>query len=85
LVLRLPLRHFYAFPKIWRSHVFRDAHKRNFELIVHETLIFQGHLNVFWGSFMALLCSSIWSDQKCCKTECVAFKSSFQTRPMWAF
>jgi hypothetical protein len=30
---------------------------------------------------MALLCSSRWSDQKCCKTECVALKTSFQTRP----
>jgi hypothetical protein len=38
----------------------------------------------FWGSFMASLCYSRWSDQKCCETECVAFKSSFQTRPMWA-
>jgi hypothetical protein len=35
-------------------------------------------LNVFWGSFMALLCSSRWSDQKCCKTECVALKTSFK-------
>jgi hypothetical protein len=33
---------------------------------------------------MALLCSSRWSDQKCCETECVALKTSFQTRPMWA-
>ncbi len=61
LLLRLPLRNFQAFPKIWRSHVFRVAHKRNFNL-VDETLIFQGHLNVLWGSFMALLCSSRWSD-----------------------
>jgi hypothetical protein len=38
----------------------------------------------FWGSFMVSLCSSKWSDQKCCKTECVVFKLSFQTRPMWA-
>ncbi len=51
-----------------------------------ETLIFQGHLNVFWCSFMAFLCSSRWSDQKYCKTECaVALKPSFQTRPMRAF
>ncbi len=83
LSLRLPLRHFWAFPKIWRSHVFRVGHKRNFNL-VDETLIFQGHLNVFWGSFMALLCSSRWSDHKCCKTEYVALKTSFQTSPMWA-
>ncbi len=69
LLLRLPLRHFLAFPKFWRSHVFRDSHKPNFEL-VHETLIFQGHLNI-WGSFMASLCSGRWSDQICCKTECV--------------
>jgi hypothetical protein len=82
-VLRLPLRHFQAFPKIWKSHVFREAHKRNFEL-VDETLIFQGHLNSFWGSFMASPCSSRWSDQECCKTECVTLKSTFQTRPMWA-
>ncbi len=34
--------------KVTRSHVFREAPKRNFELI-DETLIFQGHLNVFWG------------------------------------
>ncbi len=33
----------------------------------------------FLGSFMASLCSSRWSDQKCCKTECVALKTSFQT------
>ncbi len=33
---------------------------------------------------MALLCSSKWSDQKCCKTECEGLKTSFQTRPMWA-
>ncbi len=38
----------------------------------------------FWGSFMALLCSSRWSDQKCRKAECVAHNTSFQTRPMWA-
>ncbi len=81
-VLRLPLRHFYAFPKIWKSHVFRKSHKRNFEL-VDETLIFQGHLNVLWDPCMALLCSSRWSDQKCCKTECVTLKTSFQNRPMW--
>ncbi len=81
---RLSLRHFWAFPKIWRSHVFRDAHKRTFE-VVDEALIFQGHLNVLWGSFMALLCSSRWSDQKCCKTDCVALKTGFQTRPMRAF
>jgi hypothetical protein len=83
LVLRLPLRHSQAVPKIWRSHDFRDAQKRNFEP-VDETLVFQGHLIVFWGSFMASLCSSRWSNRKCCKTECVAFKTSFQTRPMWA-
>jgi hypothetical protein len=63
LVLRLPMRHYWAVPKIWRSHDFRDAQKRNFEP-VDETLVFQGHLNVFWGSFMASLCSSRWSDQK---------------------
>ncbi len=40
----------------------------------------------FFGSFMASLCSSRWSDRKCCKRECcVAHKRSFQTRPMWAF
>jgi hypothetical protein len=83
LLLRLPLRHFLSFPKIWSSLVFRVAHKRNFNL-VDETLIFQGHLNVFWGSFMALLCFSRWSGQKCCKTECVALKTSFQTSPKWA-
>jgi hypothetical protein len=33
---------------------------------------------------MALLCSSRWSDQNSCETECVALKTSFQTRPMWA-
>ncbi len=38
----------------------------------------------FSGSFMALLCSSRWSDQKCCKAERVALISSFQPRPMWA-
>ncbi len=37
-----------------------------------------------WGSFMALLCSSRWSNQKCCKTECVALKTSFLKRPMRA-
>ncbi len=83
LVLRLALRHFYAFDKIWRSLVLREAHKRKFELF-DVTLIFQGHLNVFWGWLMAFLCSSRWSDQKCCKTECVALKTSFRTRPMWA-
>jgi hypothetical protein len=60
-----------------------EAHKQNFA-VVDETLIFQGHLNIFWSSFMALLCSSTWSDQKCRKTECVALKISFQTRRMWA-
>ncbi len=85
LTSRLPLRHFQAFSKIWRSHVFREAHKQNFEL-VDETMIFQGHLNVFFflGSFMASLCSSRWSHQKCRKTECVALKRSYQRRPMWA-
>jgi hypothetical protein len=62
--------------------VFREAHKRNFEL-VDETLIFQGHLNVFCGSFMASLCSSRWSDQNC-KTDCVTLKTSFQSKPVWA-
>ncbi len=38
----------------------------------------------FLGSFLALLCSSRWSDQTRCEIECVAFKTSFQTRPMWA-
>ncbi len=33
---------------------------------------------------MALLCSIRWSDQKCCIPECVALKTSLQTRPMWA-
>jgi hypothetical protein len=79
----LSLRPFLTFPQIWRSNVSREAHKQNFEL-VDETLIFQGHLNVIWGSFVALLCSSRWSDQKCCKTECVALKTSFQTRPRWS-
>ncbi len=37
----------------------------------------------FLGLFMASLCFSRWSDQKCCKTECVALKPSFQTRPNW--
>ncbi len=32
----------------------------------------------FWGSFMALLYSSRWSDQKCCKTECVSLKPAFK-------
>ncbi len=46
--------------------------------------IFHGHLNVFffWGPFMALLCSSRRSGQKCYKTECVALETSFQTRPL---
>jgi hypothetical protein len=57
LVLRLPLRHFKAFPKIWRSHVFREAHKRNFEL-VDETSIFQGHLNIF-GACSWLCCAPV--------------------------
>ncbi len=56
-----------------------EAHKRNFEL-VDETLIFQGHLNVFWGSFTALLCSSRWSDQKFCKIECVALKNKLSNK-----
>jgi hypothetical protein len=55
--------------------------EQNFEL-VDETLIFQGHLNIFLGLLMALLCSSRWSDQKCCETECVVLKPSFQARPM---
>jgi hypothetical protein len=38
----------------------------------------------FWASFMALLCFSRRSDQKCCETKCVALKTSFQTRLMWA-
>ncbi len=39
----------------------------------------------FWDSFMgSLICSSRWSDQKCCETECVALESSFQTIPMKA-
>jgi hypothetical protein len=38
----------------------------------------------FWDSFMASLCSGRWSDQECCKTRCVALKTGFQTRPMWA-
>jgi hypothetical protein len=54
LVLRLPPRDFEAFPKIWRSHVFRDAHKRNYEF-VDETLIFQGHSN-FFGARSWLRC-----------------------------
>ncbi len=33
---------------------------------------------------MASLCSSRWSDQKCCNTESVLLKPTFQTRPMWA-
>ncbi len=32
----------------------------------------------FWGSFTASLFSSRWSDQKCCNTECVTLKTSFQ-------
>ncbi len=46
LALRLTLSLFKHFPKIWRSHVFREAHRQNFEL-VNKTLIFKGHLNVF--------------------------------------
>jgi hypothetical protein len=42
-------------PKIWRTHVFRVAHKRNFEL-VDETLILQGHLNDF-GTRSWLCCA----------------------------
>ncbi len=38
----------------------------------------------FWGLFVDFLCSSWWSDKKCCKTGCVALKKSFQTRPMRA-
>jgi hypothetical protein len=64
--------------------VFSEAHKQNFEL-ADKTLNFQGHLNVLWGSFMALLCLSRWSDQKWCETECVALEISFQTRPIDLF
>ncbi len=52
------------------------------KLRTDKTLTFQGYLNVFRGSFMGSLCFSGWSDQKCCKAECGALKSSFQTRPM---
>jgi hypothetical protein len=57
------------------------TNEQNFE-VVDKTFIFQGHLNFFGGLLVALLCSSRWSDQKCCKTECVALKTSFQTRPI---
>jgi hypothetical protein len=32
----------------------------------------------FCGSFMALLCSSKWSDKKCCETDRVALKQTFK-------
>ncbi len=38
----------------------------------------------FLGLFMSSLCSSRWSDQKCCITKCVALKTGFRPRPMWA-
>ncbi len=72
MVLRLPLRHFLAFPKMWRSHVFREAHKRNFELF-DKLWSLKVIWTFFWDLFMALLCSSRWSDQnRYCKTEFVA-------------
>jgi hypothetical protein len=36
---------------------------------------------IFFGTKVTSLCSSKWSDQECCKTWCVALKTSFQTRP----
>jgi hypothetical protein len=71
LVLRLSFGTFLSSSQTLKSHVFREAHKRNFEL-ANKTLNFQAHLNVLWGIFMGLLCFRRWSDHFFCRTECVA-------------
>ncbi len=84
LILRFSLKFFFSHFRKIEGYTPSGRHTNETLNLLTKLWSFKVFLNVVLGSFIASLCSSRWSDQECCKTECVALKTSFLTRPMWA-